>query len=49
MSDVKDFGEGILGIVDAKSVLQTCQEGCKASGLDSGKMIVVGQVLPFPL
>ena len=37
-----DEGGSILSIVDAKSVLQAYREGCKASGLDSGKMIVVG-------
>ena len=37
-----DEGGSILGIVDAKSVLQTYQDGCKAAGLDSGNMIVVG-------
>ena len=36
-----DEGGSILSIVDAKPVLQTYQEGCIASGLDSGNMIVV--------
>ena len=35
-------GGSILSTVDTKSVLQTYQEGCKAAGLDSGNMIVVG-------
>ena len=37
-----DEGGSLLSIVDAKSVLQTYQEGCKAARLDSGNMIVVG-------
>ena len=37
-----DEGGSILSSVDAKSVLQTYQEVCKALGLDSGNMIVVG-------
>lgn len=37
-----DEGGSILGIVDAKSVLEVYQQGCKAAGLDASKTIVMG-------
>ena len=37
-----EVGGSALSTVDTKSALQTYQEGCKAVGLDSGNMIVVG-------
>ena len=38
-----DDAGSILGIVDAKSVLETYREGCKLAGLDSSNMIVIGE------
>ena len=38
-----DEGGSILGIVDAKSVLQTYREGCKAAGLDPDRCIIFVQ------
>ncbi len=40
--NIDDDGN-ILGIVDAKSVLETYREGCKLAGLDSSNMIVIGE------
>lgn len=37
-----DEGGSILGIVDAKAVLESYQSGCKAQNLDSSKTIVMG-------
>ncbi len=37
-----DEGGSVLGIVDAKSVLEVYREGCKARGLDATKTIVMG-------
>ena len=37
-----DRGGSILGIVDAKSVMETYRDGCAAKGLDASRMIVRG-------
>ena len=37
-----DEGGSVLGIVDAKAVLESDRQGCAALGLDSSKMIVFG-------
>lgn len=40
--NIDDDGN-ILGIVDAKSVMETYREGCELAGLDSSNMIVIGE------
>ena len=37
-----DEGGRVLGIVDAKTVLETYRGGCEESGLDAGNVIVMG-------
>ena len=37
-----DDGGSILGIVDAKAVMESYRQGCAAVGLDTSKMIVFG-------
>ncbi len=38
-----DEGGSILGIVDAKSVLEVYRSGCAANGTSTDKMIVIGE------
>ncbi len=38
-----DEGGSVLGIVDAKAILQTYREGCAAKGLNTDNMIVMGE------